>query len=82
MATLKAGGPRRGCPFFFRLRFHNLCGGGQALEFSVQFIDTLPPLFMFPTVRIGRTTVRFLFYRVDLFLNEFGEFVSDSLRVS
>lgn len=48
----------------------------------MQFIDTLPPLFIFPTVRIGRTTVRFLFYRVDLFLNEFGEFMSDSLRVS
>jgi|HubBroStandDraft_4_1064222.scaffolds.fasta_scaffold09211_8 hypothetical protein len=37
---------------------------------------------IFPTVRIGRTTVRFLCYRVDLFLNEFVEFVSDSLRVS
>jgi hypothetical protein len=48
----------------------------------VQFIDTLPPFFIFPTVRIGRTTIPFPFYRVDLFLNEFGEFVSDSLRVS
>jgi hypothetical protein len=48
----------------------------------VQVINTPPTLFIFPAVPVGCATVRFLLYRVDLFLNEFGEFVSDSLRVS
>jgi hypothetical protein len=48
----------------------------------VQFVNPPPTLFVFPAVPVGYATVRFLLYRVDLFLNEFGEFVSDSLRVS
>jgi hypothetical protein len=51
------------------------------LEFAVQFIDTPTPLFVLPTLRVGRATVRFLLYRVDLFLYEFGQFMSESLRV-
>ena len=48
----------------------------------MQFINTLPPLFIFPTLCVGCTTVPFLLYRINLLLNEFGEFVPDSLRVS
>jgi hypothetical protein len=48
----------------------------------VQFVNPPPTFFIFPAVLVCCATVRFLFYRGDLFLNEFGEFVSDSLRVS
>jgi hypothetical protein len=48
----------------------------------VQFVNPPPTLFIFPAVPVGCATVRFLLYRVDLFLNECGEFVSDPLRVS
>jgi len=48
----------------------------------VQFVNPPPPLFIFPAVLVCCATVRFLFYRGDLFLNEFGEFLSDPLRVS
>jgi len=46
----------------------------------VQFIDPPPTLFIFPALPIGCATVRFLLYGVDLFLNEFGQFMPDSLR--
>ena len=53
----------------------------------MQFVNPPPTLFIFPAVPVGCATVRFLLYRVDiyrvdLFLNECGEFVSDSSRVS
>ena len=38
----------------------------------MQFIDTPPPLFVLPTLRVCRTTVGFFLYRIDLFLYEFG----------
>jgi hypothetical protein len=52
------------------------------VEFAVQFINALPPLFVPATLYIGCATVGFLLYGVDLFLYEFGEFMPDSLRVS
>src|SRR5580704_16176153 len=48
----------------------------------MQFINALPPLFVFATLYAGCATVGFLLYGVDLFLYEFGEFMPDSLRVS
>jgi hypothetical protein len=48
----------------------------------VQFIDPPPTLFIFPALPVGCATVRFLLYGIDLFLNEFGQFMPDSLRVS
>jgi hypothetical protein len=60
----------------------NLCGGVEALEFTLQLVNALPPLFILPTFYVRRPTEGFLFYVVDLFLNEFGEFSSDTLRTA
>jgi hypothetical protein len=63
-------------------KFPTLCGGVEALEFTVQFINAFPPLFIFPTFHVSRPAESFSCYIVDLFLNEFAEFSSDTLRAA
>jgi hypothetical protein len=56
--------------FFFCLVRMMLRGHVEALEFFVPFVNSLPPFFIFPTLRVCSAAEGFKFHRVDLFLNE------------
>jgi hypothetical protein len=66
--------------------YHTSCrvsgGSIQALQFIIQFVDAPPPRFIFPTFHVRCTAEAFLFYRVDLLLNQLSEFVSDTYQIA
>jgi hypothetical protein len=48
----------------------------------MQFVNALSPLFIFPTFRVCSAAEGFLFYRVDLLLNELTQFSSDTQQIA